>query len=162
MGEGRCVMADGGRSKNEPMPPGGNVSPSKWETQQKAVALRSAGHTYREIGRALTIDHTWARQLCIQWLGEVKHEGVEALRDQEGARLDKMMQAVWRQALNGDLPAVHTVLRIMERRSRLFGLDAPVRIEVSDHIDRQLQELAASMPPVVVEGEVMDDASDPA
>lgn len=144
----------GGRDNNEPVKAGSADKPPKWETQQKAVALRAAGHTYREIGKALNIDHSWARTLCVQWLGEVKYEGVEQLRDQEGARLDKLQQAVWRQAINGDLRAVQTVLRVMERRARLFGLDAPVRIEVSDQIDRQLEELAASMPPVIVEAEV--------
>jgi len=135
----------GGRNRNEPMPPGGNESPAKWEQAQKAVALRAAGHTYREIGRALDIDHTWARTLCLQWLDDIKHEGVANLREQEGGRLDRLQTAVWGAAVSGDIRAVTTVLRIMERRSRLFGLDAPVQVAVTGDIDTQIAELVAQL-----------------
>ena len=45
------------------------------------------------------------------------------------------MYAVWDDALQGDASAVHTELRINERRSRLLGLDAPHNIEAKTRID---------------------------
>jgi hypothetical protein len=46
-----------------------------------------------------------------------------------------MPYAVWNDALQGDANAVHTALRISERRSRLLGLDAPHSIEARTRID---------------------------
>ena len=46
-----------------------------------------------------------------------------------------MLYAVWDDVLQGDANAVHTALRISERRSRLLGLDAPHSIEARTRID---------------------------
>jgi len=148
----------GGRTRNEAAPAGGSGSPATWETQQQAVALRAGGATYREIGRALSIDHTWARRLVVDAIRENTAANVDELRAQEGERLEKLHRAIWPQALGNprqnvepNLRAALTVIRIAERRARLFGLDAPVRVEVSDQIDRQLQELAAQIEPMMLE-----------
>ena len=46
-------------------------------------------------------------------------------------RLDHLTSAVWLDAMSGSDKAVSSVLRIMERRSKLMGLDAPVRHELA-------------------------------
>ena len=46
----------------------------------------------------------------------------------EGARLDRLHQAVWDAAINGDCYAIDRVLKLMERRAKLFGLDAPNKV----------------------------------
>lgn len=43
-------------------------------------------------------------------------------------RLDRMQLSLWTKALDGDIQAQTTILRIMERRSRLLGMDAPTKI----------------------------------
>ena len=50
-------------------------------------------------------------------------ESVPALRKIEADRLDVMPNAIWPDVLKGDLAAIHTALRISERRGKLFGLD---------------------------------------
>ncbi|GAA2770286.1 hypothetical protein [Streptomyces showdoensis] len=67
-------------------------------------------------------------------------------RQQENERLDALLDAVWRQATTErpvygkdgqfignevDMRAVDTVLKLMDRRAKLNGLDAPVKTEVS-------------------------------
>lgn len=67
-------------------------------------------------------------------------------RQQENERLDSLLQAVWGNATTPtpifdkdreiigeeiDLKAVDTVLKLMDRRARLNGLDMPVKNEVS-------------------------------
>ena len=42
-------------------------------------------------------------------------------------RLDDMLFGLWPDARRGDNTAVVTVLKIMERRSKLLGLDMPVK-----------------------------------
>ena len=49
-------------------------------------------------------------------------EAVENLQHLEGARLDALQQALWAQALEGDLPAVAAIVRIIQTRCRLYGL----------------------------------------
>ena len=46
-----------------------------------------------------------------------------------------MLYAVWNDVLQSDANAVHTALRISERRSRLLGLDAPRSIEARARVD---------------------------
>jgi hypothetical protein len=49
-------------------------------------------------------------------------------------RLERLHAAVWPQAIRGDVNAVDRVLRIMERRARLLGLDAPKRVAMSGDV----------------------------
>ena len=49
-----------------------------------------------------------------------------------------------RDAVNGDIAAVNTVLRIMDRRARLFGLDSPVKVDATvsvGPIDEDLERI---------------------
>lgn len=94
------------------------------DTQRKAAELRAAGASFREIGKALDIDHTWARELVLRTLKEVPVEGAELMRAQEGQRLDRLQRAAWTQAIGGNLKAIDTVRRLMRDRATLFGLDA--------------------------------------
>lgn len=56
---------------------------------------------------------------------------VSVYRQQEGERLDALLEAVWDDALQGDLRAVDAALKIADRRAKLYGIDTPVRTEVS-------------------------------
>jgi hypothetical protein len=123
------------------------------ETMQQAAQLRAAGLSFREIGQALSIDHTWARTLVLKALEAVTYEAADLMRVQEGQRLDQLQRAVWAQAIQGDYRAIAAALKIMERRARLFGLDAPIQVEVSDEIDRQIEQLAAQ----IIPGQVIRD-----
>lgn len=99
------------------------------ETMVQAAHLRASGATYREIGEALGIDHTWARTLVLKALEAATYEAADMMRTQEGQRLDRMQRAVWRDAVSGNVAAIRTVLQIMDRRSKLFGLDSPVKVD---------------------------------
>lgn len=48
-----------------------------------------------------------------------------AMRDAEGAKLDALESALTPLALAGDDKAAASLMRVMERRSRLYGLDLP-------------------------------------
>jgi hypothetical protein len=50
----------------------------------------------------------------------------------EGERLDAMQRAVWAAAISGDTDAIKSVLAIMARRARLFGLDMPAKVDVAE------------------------------
>jgi hypothetical protein len=53
------------------------------------------------------------------------------VRELELTRLDAMLLPLWRRVQAGEEKAIDRALRIMERRARLLGLDAPTRGELS-------------------------------
>jgi hypothetical protein len=81
----------------------------------------------RELGYA---GPSGAYQAVIGALRETLREPAEQVRTLELERLDAMLEAVWRAALSGDLKAIDAVLKLMDRRSRYLGLDAPQRIDI--------------------------------
>lgn len=116
------------------------------QTQRKAAELRAAGATFREIGKALGIDHTWARELVLRALDHSQYESAALMRTQEGERLDRLQRAVWGNAMRGNVAAVRAALRIMERRARLFGLDH------ADGLAERQTELAEQQGQLLAEG----------
>lgn len=134
----------------------------------KAVALRAAGYTYAEVGHALGMDRSNVAKIVKRALQREHSDAVEHLRREEGARLDRLQRSVWTAATAGDVPAVMAVLRIMERRARLFGLDAPQRLTVTSELDEEIDGLLQQLrdlPPVpddssVVDGEVVPQATE--
>lgn len=138
------------------------------EREKRAVELRKAGLDYRTIAHQLGFnDPKWAYRLVQRALDRTLREaGTEQIRDFEGDRLDKLQAAVWPRALQGDIPAVNAVLRIMERRARLFGLDAPVQVQATvetfdgstlDDAVLRLANLARSQKVVATTGKEVDD-----
>lgn len=103
--------------------------------QADALALRVKGLTFRQIGDALGCDGSTAfravRDALAATLAECA-ELAEHLRELENQRLDEMQAALWEKALAGVFPAADRVLRIMERRAKLNGLDAPQKIAPTD------------------------------
>ncbi|QDP46879.1 MAG: hypothetical protein GOVbin406_68 [Prokaryotic dsDNA virus sp.] len=54
----------------------------------------------------------------------------EQIRSLELTRLDELQTAIWADCMDGKLTAIDRVLKIMERRSKLVGLDAPDRLDI--------------------------------
>jgi hypothetical protein len=94
----------------------------------KALELRKAGATYQEIADALGFgNRANACRAVTQALTETIAEAAEPLRKLEVERLDKMLRSIWLKVTQGDVVAINTGLRIMERRAKLLGLDAPTQ-----------------------------------
>ena len=99
----------------------------------RALELRRSGATYEEIAQACGYrSRSEAFQSIQRALSRVIEEPAQALREIEGQRLDAMQQAIWDKAMTGDLPAIDRMLRLMERRAKLFGLDTPTKIAPTD------------------------------
>ena len=54
-------------------------------------------------------------------------EAVENLQHLEGARLDALQQGLWAKAMEGDLPTVAAIVRMIQARCRLYGLIGQTR-----------------------------------
>lgn len=123
------------------------------DRERKAVALKASGATYRQIADALDVDVATAHRTVIRALSAERHDAVDDMRRVEADRLDRLQRAVWLDATNGSPAAIDRVLKIMERRARLFGLDAPQRVAVTSELDESIESLLAdlaTLPPVDV------------
>ena len=113
--------------------------PEALERQRRALELKIAGATYREIAAALGYRDGSAAYKAVQAgkrLGFV--EPAAELRQLESDRLDRLQRAVWTNAVKGDLPAVNAALKISDQRAKLLGLNAPQRTDVTIKLDDQL------------------------
>ncbi len=134
---------------------GNGRNPDKATTAQRetrAVEMRKAGATYDDIAAALDCNRSTAYRTVMRALARNQAAEVEELRMIEGARLDRMQMGLWQRAVSGSESACLAVLRIMERRARLFGLDAPAKVEVRrDALDDEIETLLTQitvLPPV--------------
>jgi hypothetical protein len=115
----------------------------------RVFELRIQGQTFHQIaGEVGFSGPSGAWQAYQRIKSETIFESIDEARQLELMRLDEMQLAVWDRAINGDLPAAHCVLKIMDRRAKLLGLDKPERVEVNrwdfsgEDLDAEVQRIA--------------------
>ena len=104
------------------------------ERRTRALELRKAGKTFRQIGQEMGISEQRAHRIVTQELQRLNAKRAEQAAEVirlEMERLDTLLAGVWPEAKSGEGPAVDRALAIMNRRSRLVGLDAPERRELT-------------------------------
>lgn len=102
-----------------------------------ALDLRREGKNYRQIAQEMGAkggpsSHSRAHELVIEALADLREKCREAaadIRDLEIQRCDAMIEALWPKINRPRV--VDSILRIMDRKARFLGLDAPKRIEAS-------------------------------
>ena len=131
--------------------------------QLKALALRQEGMAYDDIAKEVGYN---SYQACHKAVMTALHntlaEPANELRTLEAQRLDKMMQSVWKRCIGYAKPdgtifppqpeLIDSVLKIMARRAKMLGLDAP---EKHDHTSdgKALKGYAPSILPSLWRGE---------
>jgi hypothetical protein len=117
------ASAKGGR------PRGGAPNPETIAKEAEVVKLRRGGLTWDLIGERVGLSPSGAHRAYERALVRVVAEDVTAIRTLETERLDLAQSAIWGKVLQGDNPSIANLLRIMERRAKLLGLDQPTRIQ---------------------------------
>lgn len=135
------------RKKSPGRPKGLPPKPDVVAREQEVVKLRRTGLTWDLIGERLNLSTAGAHRAYQNALRRAVQEDVDAIRQIEGERLDVAQNAIWGEVLQGDNQAVNTLIRIMERRAKLLGLDQPIRIQQEvitydgDAISAELQRI---------------------
>lgn len=131
--------------------------------------MRLRGYTARQIGESygLTADEVRAalKRMVVGMNPKYRADLVEL----ENERLDSLLQVTMDQAIRGSLDHQEMVLKIMDRRAKLLGLDAPTK---TTHIleaekdteegkptssDRMLERIRKIRnQSTVIEGEIID------
>jgi hypothetical protein len=120
------------------------------DREVEAIKLRRTGATYAEIAAALGYkEHTGARDAVQRGMRKALQEPADELRELEAARLDAAQAAIWPDVMLGETKAVLSLVRIMERRAKLLGLDQPIRVQADvtvfeggSELDAEVQRLA--------------------
>jgi len=113
------------------------------ERRASVFHLKKQGLTYRTISKAMIekypgrlpkgYDERYAYKDVMAVLDKLNKEikaDAEQVRRMELERLDNMFVKNFTRAVKGDPKAVLSCMRIMDRRSRYLGLDAPTKNEV--------------------------------
>lgn len=166
------VTPDGGDKSKQPRGGRGRFTKQVATVARDAEAaqLRANGLTYQAIADQLDYSHRdLARRAVERALAATVREPTDELRQLELIRLD----ALWVEAVkvmttehitvnNGrvievdgvplkddgpTLSAIDRLLKIMERRAKLVGLDSPAKVEVMtlDALDREIEKLTTEL-----------------
>jgi hypothetical protein len=115
------------------------------DRRTKLLQMRLAGVDYDTIadrldyGSASTARKDFTR--AMRETLELEAEKADELRTLELQRLDRLQAAAWADALKGNLRAIETVLKVVDRRCRLLGLDAPLRLDATVSEEPSAQDL---------------------
>ncbi len=118
----------------------------------KVYELRIQGFTFDQIATEVGFNGpSGAWQAYERIKNEMIFESVDEARKLELMRLDELQFSLWDRAINGDLPAANCVLKVMDRRAKLLGLDKPEKVEVNkwdftgEDIEGEVQKIVTMM-----------------
>jgi transcriptional regulator with XRE-family HTH domain len=98
--------------------------------RKTALKLRAEGLSYKEIasemGVSLQCAHNWVTA-ALEEARKDTAESIAELRELESTRLDRLLVKWFKKAEEGNAEALSAVLRIAERRAKMYGIDAPTR-----------------------------------
>jgi hypothetical protein len=98
--------------------------------EAEVLKLRRGGLTFDVIAQRVGYANPGSAQKAYERsLTRVTAEDAAVMRQVENDRLDMAQSAIWVKVLQGDNQSISNLLRIMDRRAKLNGLDVPVRIQ---------------------------------
>lgn len=109
----------------------------------KALELRKAGVSYRHIAEQLGYRGvSGAHSAVARALKKAIQEPAAEVLKLELERLDALLLALWSDAKRGNYGAIDRTLKIMERRSKLLGLDIVTTTTQNLNIDMSTLTIA--------------------
>lgn len=103
---------------------------NKRERATQALDLRKAGISYEIIAQRLGYSNRSAAYRAVSTiLDKSEKEAASDLREMELRRLDDLFLSIYKKARDGDYAAIDRCLKIMERRAKIAGLDAPEKTQ---------------------------------
>lgn len=118
------------------------------EKETTIIELRHEGYVWREI--ATMVDMSIAGVVKAYKRALMRHPvaAIEEHRELELDRLDNLQRTYWQPAVNGNLRAADFVLRVIDKRAKLLGLDAPLKVQAEvvtydgSDLDREVERVA--------------------
>jgi hypothetical protein len=116
------------------------------ERERVALRLRTAGMTFQAIADHVGYRNRSSAADAVERALMATIQGpADDLRKLELERLDALYVPMYRRAVKGDHRAVDRCLSIMDRRSKLLGLDAPISVRQQVITDEDLEAAIARL-----------------
>lgn len=116
------------------------------EKQRRALELRKAGVTFDVIAAQLGYGgKSGAYNAVASAMRRTLQEPADELRALELARLDDLWRGIWVEARTGNVQKIDRVLKIMQRRASLLGLDAPKKFADATDRRKEAEAIAAEI-----------------
>lgn len=106
------------------------IDETLFERRMKVVMLRNAGVTFTDVARQLKISPTQARKDLSAGLREMLADTAEDMIARQRSVILDVQKANYKKMLEGDVDAARLILSALDREAKLFGLDAPTRVNV--------------------------------
>jgi DNA-directed RNA polymerase specialized sigma subunit len=97
------------------------------------VDLRLKGHSYPAIAKEVELSTGRVYQIVQEYVQEYreKHaEKIEHMIELEGQRIDRLMAVLWTRFEQGETPAASLILKALERRAKMLGMDKEEKSQV--------------------------------
>jgi hypothetical protein len=155
---------------NDRQPVDRQVVPER--TGRAATALRLAGASYAEIAATLGLASPKSARDAVERDLAMRSDDTEdraRLRQEEAARIERLIRSVWTKATTPTdpehLPAARVALAMVDRHARLLGLDMPTEVVVytptTTEIDQWVATMVAQSSTIVGEVEEADVLAEP-
>ena len=104
-------------------------TPERIDKERSIVELRTEGYVWREIAQIVSMSTAGVYKAYNRAMTRVIAPSIEEHREMELDRLDILQRTYWQPAVNGNLRAADYVLRVIDKRAKLLGLDAPLKVQ---------------------------------
>ena len=126
------------------------LKPETLAKEAQVLELRRGGLTFDMIATRLGYASASGAYKAYQTAcNRIVYSEVVETRQVEMDRLDIAQAAIWNNVLQGEVPSVIALMKIMERRAKLLGLDMPTKTQIEvnhyerDTIDAEVARLVA-------------------
>lgn len=123
--------------------------PQQIERDRQVLELRRGGATWDQIAQVVGFSNPGSAHKSYQRAMKLTlQQPADELRNAEVDRLDRLQRAFWNDALEGNVRAADLILRIIDKRAKILGLEAPVKVqaEVVNYdghaVDAEVERLA--------------------
>lgn len=118
------------------------------EKETTIIELRQEGYVWREIATMVNMSIAGVAKAYKRALTRHPHATIDEHRELELGRLDVLQRTYWQPAVNGNQRAAEFVLRVIDKRAKLLGLEAPLKVQAEvvtydgSDLDREVERVA--------------------
>ena len=123
-------------------------TPELIDKEVQIVELRKEGYVWREIATLVGMSTEGVYKAYNRAMVRTLRPATEELREMELERLDALQLTYWQPAVQGNLRAADFILKVIDKRAKLLGLDAPVKVQAEvvtydgTDLDREVERYA--------------------
>lgn len=123
----------------------------------EVMALRLAGFSFEQIAERFDVTSGQVEAWISETMEAAEAPNVAKMRSLENQRLDRAQSAIWSQVVAGNLKAIDTFMRLSAQRSKINGLYAPTKIDMSVGIRHEMEAALSNLESLVTQqAEILD------